>query len=122
MGEPTSLTLAVCTWRRAARLSRLLASIAAAAPPPSPWEVLVIDGDRTEATRALAESFADRLPLRYVFEPGQGSSAARNRALNEARADFVVFVDDDVTIGPDLLTSYAAAARAEGDVALFGGP
>ena len=140
MVQRFTLTLAVCSWRRGERLRRLLQSVArdfnvgapvhgdpatpapGAAPPPPAWEVLVVDSDRTGVTCALAAELAEGLPIRYVFEPARGSSAARNRALDEAGADLVVFVDDDVTIAPGFLASYAAAASTHPDVAFFGGP
>ena len=118
---PVLLTLAVSTWNRAERLRRLLTSVEAATPPPVPWEVLVVDNNSTDATRAVASELAGRLPLRYVFEPVQGSSAARNRALQEASGDLVVFIDDDVTIDADFLATYAAASSAHPDAAFFGG-
>jgi hypothetical protein len=99
-----------------------MTSIAAAAAPPVPWEVLVVDGGRTGSTLLAATELPPRLRIRYVYERADGQSAARRRALREARADLVVFVDDDVTIGAGFLTSYAAAVTAHPDVAFFGGP
>jgi len=45
----------------------------------------------------VVAAFASHAPLatRYVFEPGAGSSYARNRAVSEARSDFILFIDDD---------------------------
>jgi glycosyltransferase involved in cell wall biosynthesis len=121
IAAPPQLTLAICTWNRAARLRRLLTSVLAAAPPSVPWEVLVVDNNSTDATRVVASKLAGPLPLRYVFEGVQGSSAARNRGLEEARGDLVVFIDDDVTIAPDFLTTYENASSAHPDAAFFGG-
>jgi glycosyltransferase involved in cell wall biosynthesis len=118
---PVVLTVAVCTWNRAARLRRLLESLAAATPPPVPWEVLVVDNNSTDATRAVVEELRPRLPLRYAFEPVQGLSLARNRALVEADGEILAFTDDDTTVDPCFLAAYAAAAGGHPEASFFGG-
>ncbi len=66
-------------------------------------EVLIIDNDAEPSARPTVERLAaDRtdLALRYVHEPRPGLSAARNRALDEARGRILVFIDDDEVAGP----------------------
>ena len=51
--------------------------------------------------------------MRYVVEPQLGSSYARNRAIAEARGEYIFFIDDDAIAEPDwaieLLARNAAA-------------
>jgi glycosyltransferase involved in cell wall biosynthesis len=42
--------------------------------------------------------------MRYFFEGQQGVSAARNKAVAEARGDYVSFLDDECTVSPDWLS------------------
>jgi glycosyltransferase involved in cell wall biosynthesis len=56
-------------------------------------EVIVIDDGSTDGSRAVIESFADR--VRWVVEPHRGGGAARNRGLELARGEFVQFLDAD---------------------------
>lgn len=49
------------------------------------------------------------MPTRYVYERGAGSSYARNRAIQEAGGDFILFIDDDAIAEPD----WAAELLAE---------
>jgi glycosyltransferase involved in cell wall biosynthesis len=118
---PIVLTVAVCTWNRATRLRRLLTSLASATPPPVPWEVIVVDNNSTDATPAVAEEMRSRLPLRYVHEPVQGLSAARNRAIAEASGEILAFTDDDTTVDPGYLAAYAAAPGLDSGASFFGG-
>jgi glycosyltransferase involved in cell wall biosynthesis len=62
----------------------------------------IVDNNSTDDTNAVAEEFAERAPLptRCVFEPQQGSSFARNRAVAEARGNFILFIDDDAVAEP----------------------
>jgi len=81
-----------------------LASIAALQlPAGTEAECVVIDNRSTDDTGRVVAGFADQsaLPMRYVYEGGAGSSYARNRAVEEARGDFIMFIDDDAVAEPD---------------------
>ncbi|MGY1779758.1 glycosyltransferase [Geodermatophilus sp. SYSU D01036] len=66
----------------------------------SPLEVVVVDNDADPAAlgRALEEHFAGDARVRWVHEPRQGLSFARNAGLAAARGSIVVFTDDDVLV------------------------
>lgn len=89
MGDPT-VTVAVLTYQRpddlAAALPLLVAQAAELDPPAT---VLVVDNDPDGGAREAAGS------VRYAHEPTPGIAAGRNRALDEADTDLLVFVDDD---------------------------
>ncbi len=92
------LTLAVPTHNRAATLGETLASLAAQSLPEDiETECIVIDNNSTDRTPAVVEEAAARAPfaMRRVFEARPGSSFARNRAVDEAVGDFILFIDDD---------------------------
>src|SRR6185503_8961797 len=89
-----SITVAICTKDRPALLERCLASLAALDPASvralGMFEVLVVDNaPSTDATKTVVASH----PLvRYVREPRAGLNFARNRALKDARGDFVAYL------------------------------
>lgn len=110
----TDLSVVICTRNRAASLERTLASLARAdRPDASSWEVLVVDNGSTDPTPAVISTWTDRLPLRYLFEPTPGLSAARNRAMTEARGGLLIFTDDDVEVDRGWLTALADARRRQ---------
>lgn len=114
-------SLALCTYNRSALLSQALSSLADCEAPAGDWELLLIDNNSRDATRAVAESFIGRLPLHYVFEPEQGLSAARNRALRECRGQVLLFTDDDLRFDPDWLMAYERAFANQPEAGWFGG-
>jgi len=117
------VTVAICTWNRSRLLAQTLEGLATAVVPHGlTWEVLVVDNDSTDDTGAVALTFTDRLPLRYVVEPILGLCQARNRALLESRGQYVLFIDDDVLVSEDWLSSFSRAARQFPQAAAFGGP
>jgi len=100
------ITAILCTYNRANSFGTALESVLASVPPVgSEWEVLVVDNNSKDHTRAVAKEFCLRHPdrVRYLFEPQQGLSNARNAGIREARGEIIAFTDDDVTVEPDWL-------------------
>ena len=82
------------------RPDALLAVLRALAPQCGPEDTVVVadDGSREEHVRALREGLPDfACPVRHVWHPDVGFTAARARNLGarEARADYLVFMDGD---------------------------
>src|SRR5438477_5022656 len=60
----------------------------------SRFEVIVADGESTDATAALVRALQGRYPnLHLVSNPGRWSSAGRNAALEVSRGEIVVVID-----------------------------
>ena len=59
-------------------------------------EVVVVNDGSTDDSAAIVESIADPR-VRLFNKPNGGVSSARNFGCNEARADFIAFVDADDT-------------------------
>jgi GT2 family glycosyltransferase len=70
----------------------------------------VVDNNSPDQTREVTEAYCRRQPgrFRYVFEPKQGLSNARNAGIREARGDVLAFMDDDVTVEPTWLHDVTA--------------
>lgn len=91
------VSVIVATLGRTERLRETLASLSACEPPPD--EVIVVDGDGSEATRRVVESFATsgtRSSHRYL-PSSRGLTHQRNVGLAAATHEIVVFVDDDMS-------------------------
>lgn len=94
-------TVAVCTRDRPEDLQQCLEALMQL--PDDGQEYLVIDNcPATDATKELVKNYPQ---VRYVREDLPGSSAARNRALREAKHEFVAFTDDDAAPDPNWLRS-----------------
>lgn len=108
--ESIAVTIAVLTFRRpdvlACTLPTMLEHGRAAAPGPVATggaaqeprfkvRILVVDNDPAGSARATVRSLG-AADVSYYIESNPGISAARNRALDEARSsDLLVFIDDD---------------------------
>jgi glycosyltransferase involved in cell wall biosynthesis len=117
------ISVAICTWNRCDILQQMLERLCAIPVPARlRWEVLVVNNNCSDRTDAVAGAFHNRLPLRRLFEAQPGASHARNLALDEARGDYIAWVDDDVLVADDWLIALADAIERRPLVEVFGGP
>lgn len=68
------------------------------------WELLLIDDGSKDASPALCDGFAasdDR--IRVFHKPNGGVSSARNLGLQEARGEYIAFLDADDQFEPQAL-------------------
>jgi len=126
------ITVALCTHNHLDRLKLSLAALKTLESPTQGWELLVVDNassDGTDEYLAGADWRPVSVPARVVREAKLGLSNARNRAIDEATGDYLLFIDDDETPHPNWLVHHAAAMAqhhpdAQGgpiDVQLVGG-
>jgi GT2 family glycosyltransferase len=113
--EPLKVTVAVCNYNGAEHLPPCLAALAAQTHAID--ELLVVDNASTDASEALVR---ERFPAARWVPMGRndGPCPARNRALELARNEWVLLVDNDAVLAPDVLEKLVAAARARADAAL----
>lgn len=68
-------------------------------------EVLVVDDGSTDTTGAVCDAYAERHDgLRILHTPNGGVSRARNRGMQEAKGEWIWFVDADDTVTSQALS------------------
>jgi glycosyltransferase involved in cell wall biosynthesis len=108
-------SILIATYNRAADLRETLASLATL-QPDGPWEVIVVDNNSPDDTRAVVETAAATFPapLVYIFEKQQGRSPALNAGIAAARGRIIVTTDDDVRVPEDWVNQAAAGLERLG--------
>lgn len=96
-------SIIVCTYNRAVSLADTLRCLSAQETAPAlEWEIIVVDNNSRDDTRAVVESAQAGNPcIRYAFEAQQGLSHARNHGIAVASGQIILFTDDDVCPEPD---------------------
>jgi len=87
-----AVSVIIPTYNRDALLKRAIESVLNQSFDD--FEILVIDGARSELTRGLVRSFGDGR-IRYIPQRGKGIANARNLGVLKARGEFIAFLDDD---------------------------
>lgn len=102
-----ALSIVVPTYNRRRRLDRVLRSLAGQRTD-IPFEVVVVSDGSTDDTDEYLSSASVPLPVRAIRQDNAGPAAARNRGIEAAAGDLIVFLDDDVVAGPELVARHAA--------------
>ena len=119
------LTVIICTYNREKYIRPLLESIVANTLAKDQYEIVLVDNNCTDNTRLVCEQFAadhTDVAFRYVEEPEQGLSAARNKGIQEAQGDIIVYVDDDALVDDHYLKDYADWFEQHPKTMAAGGP
>jgi len=108
-------SIIIPTYNRADELRETIHSIAKL-NVHGDWELVVVDNNSPDDTRAVVEAEMASFPatLRYLFEPEQGRYAALNTGIRAATGRIIATTDDDARVEPDWLTRAAAALEVLG--------
>jgi glycosyltransferase involved in cell wall biosynthesis len=113
------LSLIATVLNEGASIHRLMRSLAAQTCLPD--EVVILDGGSQDNTVPLIQSYADKLPLRVLVEPGCNISQGRNHAIAATRGDIIAVTDAGVELAPDWLEHLTRPLRDDPAVQVVGG-
>ena len=119
MGSAPEVSVVIPTYNRSALLRSAVDSVLAQ-DTHVPFEIVIVDNNSQDDTAAVVRSLMDGR-VRYVLEREQGNAHARNRGVESAAAGIIAFIDDDVTVASNWLTSLKQALDARQDLSFVGG-
>ncbi|MDA8044203.1 MAG: glycosyltransferase family 2 protein [Actinomycetota bacterium] len=110
-GAPTTprVSVVIPTYQRRELIRTILAPLMA---DPAASEVVVVNDGGTDGTAYIVKQIAaDDARLRLLDLPHRGRQQARRAGVEAATGDIVLFIDDDVSADPGLVTGHASAHR-----------
>ena len=80
-------------------------------------ELILIDDGSTDGCGRICDEFSAEerdYPVIVVHQENRGLSAARNKGIDICRGDYILFVDGDDTIEPDMIETLVSCSEESG--------
>lgn len=116
------IDIGVCTYRRP-ELEQTLKSLAKmTVPGNTEIRIIVADNDDSPSAKGRVDAMRASVPhtIVYVHCPSSNISIARNACLDNAKGDFLAFIDDDETASEDWIVRLIETALTTGADAVLG--
>ena len=106
------LSIVIPAYNYASTLERAVASVSSQLGPCH--ELIVIDDGSTDDTPSVISRLESRIQgnVRFLHQANGGISSVRNRGIREARGAYLIFLDADDELAPDVLRKLEAHIAA----------
>ncbi len=105
MSTPT-LSIIIPTYNSAHFIEACLQSVKN--QTSSDYELIVVDNHSTDQTAVIARTYTDK-----VFTRGPERSAQRNYGAKQAKGDYLLFIDSDMELAPNLVKDCLAVIEKQ---------
>src|SRR4051812_29687900 len=116
MNEPLISVIIPC-YNHGCYLPEAVASVVA--QTFGDWELILVDDGSSDDSAAVAEQLIARYPhshMRLLRQGNQGLSASRNNGIHIARGSYILPLDADDRIEPDMLAATLAVLECRPEV------
>ena len=122
MADELAVSVVIPTYNRSALLRDAVGSVLGQ-ETQIPFEIVIVDNNSQDDTEGVARALVDAHPgkVHYVRESQQGNAHARNRGVQTARGEIIAFIDDDVAVDRNWLTTFTNALAARAEMSFVGG-
>ncbi|QTH41187.1 glycosyltransferase family 2 protein [Cohnella sp. LGH] len=71
------------------------------------FEIIIInDGGNKAETESVIDKYSKSLNIKYIYQENQGRSYSRNRGMEIATGDYIIFSDDDRIPNPEFVSRH----------------
>ncbi len=105
------VSIIIPTYNRCSLLKRALESVYK--QTVAKYEIIVVDDGSTDNTAEMLRLFFP--DINYTYQPNQGVSVARNKGLEQAKGDWLAFLDSDDEWLPSKLETQIKALQLKPD-------
>jgi glucosyl-dolichyl phosphate glucuronosyltransferase len=122
MASNVDVSVVIPTYNRSALLRDAVGSVLAQ-DTQVPFEIVIVDNNSQDDTKSVVRALVDKHPgkVHYVRETEQGNAHARNCGVRTAAGAIIAFIDDDVAVESDWLTTLLQALNSHADLSFAGG-
>lgn len=123
-GDVPKISIIICTYNRSALLVKTLQSLLTL-DNLHQAEIIVVDNRSKDNTAAAIKGFIEEhgadMDIRYLLEPVQGLSAARNTGILASKSPLIAFLDDDAIPCQTWITTIVDTFNQRPEVMAMGG-
>lgn len=118
------LSVIICTYNREIYLRESLNCIAEQNLAKEFYELVVVNNNSSDSTDSICKKFKkdhSDLNFKYIIEKKPGLSFARNKGVEEADGDIIIFLDDDAMASDSYLSNISQFLSNNGEIIAGGG-
>lgn len=88
----------------------------------SDYELILVDDGSRDTSGSICDAYAEQdARIRVIHQKNAGVSAARNAGMDQARGEYLLFVDSDDSIEPEMMDTVRSYAASESCDAVISG-
>jgi glycosyltransferase involved in cell wall biosynthesis len=114
------VSIVIPTYNRLARLKQVIAAVERQTYALDEIEVIIVSDGSTDGTHDYLATIQTPLNLRFVPQANAGPAAARNNGIRSASGEYILFIDDDVVPGPQLVVEHMRLHAARPNLVVLG--
>jgi glycosyltransferase involved in cell wall biosynthesis len=104
--HPPRMSVILPTFNRKQALQDCLAALEKQSLNPDQFEVIVVDDGSTDGTGDLVHQTKPDFTLEYIRQGNSGAGAARRKAVQRARGQYVLLMNDETIAHPRMLAEH----------------
>lgn len=94
------------TYNRKEILSKSILALMDQSASRSDYEVIIIDDGSNDGTAALIEKLQKNYPLTYHYQNNSGRASARNKGIQLAKHEIIIFIDSDIIVNHTFIVAH----------------
>lgn len=103
------VSIIVPTYNKLSRLKLSISSFENQTYPSDKFEVIVIDDGSSDGTGEYLKSVDTPFELKCCYQENAGRSAARNKGIELAKNQLLIFTDDDLILHPTFIEEHVTS-------------
>ena len=97
----TDISFIIPTYNRAGVVCNAIESIIKQSNPR--WELIIVDDGSTDETLEVVQNYLNDKRIKYIYQRNSGVSQARNSGAKNSSGKYLIFLDSDDILFPELI-------------------
>lgn len=110
------VSIVIPTYNRQKVLGKVLPALGHQTYPAEKYEIIIVDDGSTDDTEAFVKSLDMPCRLAYRRIERRGPAGARNEGIRMAQGDLIIFIDSDLIVTEDFISSHVKAHKTPRDI------